>query len=773
MIRDDDALDYHSSFPAGKIAISSTKPCVTQRELSLAYTPGVAAPCLEIYRDPDLVYKYTAKANLVGVVSNGTAVLGLGNLGAAAGKPVMEGKAVLFKRFADIDVFDIELGSSDPKEIIRACQLLEPTFGGINLEDIKAPECFEIEQELRRTMGIPVFHDDQHGTAIISGAALLNAVEIAGKQIGSLRVVVNGAGASAIACAEHYIRLGVLRENITMCDTSGVIYSGRTAGMNPYKARFASATDERTLAGAMRGADAFFGFSAANCVTPDMLRGMNENPIVFALANPDPEIDWETAHEARPDLIMGTGRSDFPNQVNNVLGFPSIFRGALDVRATTINDAMMLAATRALADLAKEDVPESVCRIYGVEHMEFGRQYIIPKPFDSRVVIREATAVARAAMETGAARIRVNLDEYRESLERRLGSSPGAMRTVIRKARSERHKIVFSEGEEDKILRSAQILLDEEMASPVLIGSEERIRERAAVLGLKLEGSLIVDPLRSPRTEFYIEELYARRQRKGVTRREAAELIRNHDMFGAMMVQLNDAGAMICGLTRHYPDALRPALQVIPMQPGIGKVAGMYIVVTPRGKLFFLADCTVNIDPTPETLAEIAACAAGVAREFDVEPRIAFLSFSNFGSSSHPAATKVREAVRIARERFPETPMEGEMQADTAVVREIIDQTYPFSSMKGGANILIFPNLDSGNIAYKLLSRLGGAQVIGPILMGLSRPVHILQRDASVNDIVNVAAVAAVEAGQSGAERKNADTRLMKRVTRNPAVAPA
>ncbi len=768
MIRDEDALEYHSTFPAGKIAVTSTKPCLTQRDLSLAYTPGVAAPCLEIHRDPDLVYKYTGKANLVAVVSNGTAVLGLGNLGAAAGKPVMEGKAVLFKRFADIDVFDIEIGSEDPKDIIRTCQLLEPTFGGINLEDIKAPECFEIEHELRRTMGIPVFHDDQHGTAIISGAALLNAIEIAGKKIEQLRVVVNGAGASAIACAEHYVRLGVRRENITMCDTNGVISTTRTKGMNAYKARFAVATDALTLTDALVGADAFFGFSVANCVTPAMLSGMNANPIVFALANPDPEIDWETAHEARPDIIMGTGRSDYPNQVNNVLGFPSIFRGALDSRATTINDEMMLAATRALADLAKEDVPESVCRIYGVDHLEFGRHYIIPKPFDARVVIREATAVARAAMETGVARIQLDIDEYRESLERRLGTSPGVMRSVIRKARSAPMKIVFTEGEEDTILRAAQILIDEDMASPILLGAEDKIRQRAAVLGLKLEGSQIVDPRVSPRTSFYVEELYTRRQRKGVTRREAAELIQNPDMFGALMVHLDDAAAMICGVTRHYPDALRPALQIIPMQEGIGKVAGMYIVVTTRGKLYFLADCTVNIDPSPETMAENAACAASVAREFDQEPRVAFLSHSNFGSSAHPTAIKIREAVKIARERFPETPMDGEMQADTAVVRQIMDETYPFSAVKGGANILIFPNLDAGNIAYKLLSRLGGAQVIGPILMGLSKPVHVLQRSATVNDIVNVAAIAAVEAQHQGLGRKSAEARLMKRLLTKP-----
>jgi len=745
MIRDEDALQYHSAVPAGKLSITPSKPCLTQRDLSLAYTPGVAAPCLEIFRDPELVYKYTGKANLVGVISNGTAVLGLGNLGAAAGKPVMEGKAVLFKRFADIDVFDIELDTTDPKEIIRACQLLEPTFGGINLEDIKAPECFEIEEELRRTMAIPVFHDDQHGTAIISGAALVNAVEIAGKKLEEIRVVINGAGASAIACAEHYTRLGVKREHIIMCDTHGVISVGRTTGMNRYKERFAAVTNAKTLTEAMRGADVFFGFSAANCVTPEMLAGMNAAPIVLALANPDPEIAYETALAARPDVIMGTGRSDLPNQVNNVLGFPSIFRGALDVRATTINNAMMLAATRALADLAREDVPESVCRIYGVERLEFGRDYIIPKPFDPRVVIRVSLAVAEAAMSSGVARVKLNLDDYRELLERRLGNSHGVMRALIRKARSGQKKIVFPEGEEDKILRAAQILVDEEIASPILLGDEAKIRDRAASLGLKLDGCEIVDPQHSLRRDFYIDELYARRQRKGVTLREAGELVQNPDLFGALMVQTGDAAAMISGLTQHYPETIRPALQVIPMQKGIGKVSGLYIVITSRGKPFFFADCTVNIDPSAETLAEIAACAADVAREFDVEPRVAFLSFSNFGSSVHPATAKVREAVRIAKERFPGTKMDGEMQADTAVVREIVEETYPFSAVKG-ANVLIFPTLDAGNIAYKLMARLGGAQVIGPILMGLSKPVHVLQRGADVGDIVNMAAIAAVEA---------------------------
>ena len=515
--------------------------------------------------------------------------------------------------------------------------------------------------------------------------------------------------------------------------------------MNKYKARFAVETEARTLTEAMVGADVFFGLSAANCVTPEMLAGMNESPIVLALSNPDPEIKYETAIAARPDVIMGTGRSDLPNQVNNVLGFPSIFRGALDVRATTINNEMMLAATHALAELAKQDVPDSVCRIYGVETLEFGRDYIIPKPFDPRVVIQVSVAVAEAAMRSGVARVTLNLNEYRESLEQRLGGSHGVMRTLIRKARSGQQKLVFPEGSEDKILRAAQILVEEDIASPILLGNEVFIRERAEALGLRLDGCSVVDPASSELTPAYTEELYRLRQRKGVTRREAAELIRNKDLFGALMVQIGDASAMISGLTQHYPETIRPALQVIPMQPGIGKVSGLYIVITAKGKPYFFADCTVNIDPSAETMAEIAACAANVAREFDVDPKVAFLSFSNFGSTNHPAATKVREAVRIARQRFPETKMDGEMQADTAVVREIVEETYAFSSVKG-ANVLIFPSLDAGNIAYKLMARLGGAQVIGPILMGLSKPVHVLQRGADVGEIVNMAAIAAVEA---------------------------
>ncbi|HUQ95604.1 MAG TPA: NADP-dependent malic enzyme [Bryobacteraceae bacterium] len=748
-IRKDDALEYHSYPTPGKISVTPTKPCRTQRDLSLAYTPGVAVPCLEIESDPGKVYQYTAKGNLVAVVTNGTAVLGLGNIGAAAGKPVMEGKAVLFKRFADIDVFDLELNTTDPKEIIRTCQLLEPTFGGINLEDIRAPECFEIEEELRRTLNIPVFHDDQHGTAIIAGAALLNAAELAGKPLESLKAVFNGAGASGIACAEHFVRLGVQRENILMCDTSGVVYEGRTHGMNVYKQRFARPTSARTLEEAMRGADVFFGLSAANCVTPEMLLGMAANPIVFAMANPDPEIDYELALATRGDLIMASGRSDFPNQVNNVLGFPFIFRGALDVRATTINDAMKLAATRSLAALAREDVPDAVRRAYGVEHMEFGRQYIIPTPFDSRVLIWVASAVAQAAMESGAAQKPVDLTEYREQLARRLGKAQEVTRMLIHKAQRKPVRVVLPEGEEPKILRACQILQDDGIAKPILLGRREVVVAQAEELRMNPDELQIVDPANSPQLESYIEELYRSRQRKGVTRKEAAQLMLEPVTFGSMMVRMNDAEAVVAGLTRHYPDTIRPALQVIPLRSGCRRVSGMYMLITARGEVYFLADTTVNIEPTAEDLAEIALEAANTVKGLDLEPRVAMLSFSNFGSTRHPLADKVRRAVEIALARAPDLMIEGEMQADTAVTPEILAETYPFSRLKGGANVLIFPNLESGNIAYKLLMRIGGAEAIGPILMGLSKPVHVLQRGCEVNDIVNVAAIAVVDANRS------------------------
>ena len=746
MVRDEDALEYHSTNPPGKISITATKPCLSQRDLSLAYTPGVAAPCLAIQREPDLVYKYTAKSNLVAVVSNGTAVLGLGNIGPAAGKPVMEGKAILFKRFADIDVFDLELAANDPQDVIRACQMLEPTFGGINLEDIKAPECFIVEAELRRTLKIPVFHDDQHGTAIISGAALLNGLEVAGKEIGRARIVVNGAGASAIACAGHFVLLGALPENILMCDSKGVLYEGRREGLNPYKARFLRKTPLRTLSEALVDADVFIGLSAAACVTGEMLRRMGPRPLVFALANPDPEIPYTEAIAARPDAIVATGRSDYPNQVNNVLGFPGIFRGALDARATGINEEMMLAATRTLAGLAKQDVPESVCRIYGLGDLRFGSDYIIPKPFDPRVVVRVAEAVVAAAMQSGVARVSLDLEDYRHGLEKRLGGDPGVTRVLIQKARARRCRIVFPEGENPTVLRACRVLVDEEIASPVLLGNAQTIRERATGLHLDLGALEIVDVETHPRLSFYADELFRLRQRKGVTRTEAAALVRSCNTLGALMVQLGDADALVTGLTTHYPDTIRPLLQIIPLRPEVRRASGLYLTITPRGKLYFLADCTVNIQPSSEDLAEIAICAANTARRFDVEPRVALLSYSNFGSSRHESSNRVRLAVEIIRSRCPELLVDGEMQADTAILPERIEETYPFSPLRGGANVLIFPSLDAGNIAYKLLASLGGTQLIGPILMGLSQPVHVLQRDSSVSDVVNLAALAAVEA---------------------------
>jgi malate dehydrogenase (oxaloacetate-decarboxylating)(NADP+) len=741
-----ESLDYHFGARPGKIEVTPTKPCRTQRDLSLAYTPGVADPCLEIQKNPSDAFKYTARGNLVAVVSNGTAVLGLGDIGALAGKPVMEGKGVLFKRFADVDVFDIEVETHDPEEVIRVCQLLEPTFGGINLEDIKAPECFYIEETLKKTMKIPVFHDDQHGTAIISGAALLNALELVGKDIAKVKVVFNGAGASGIACAEHYVHLGVKRENIMLVDTKGVVYSGRTAGMNPYKERFARDTKLRTLAEAVRGCDVLVGLSVKGAFTQDMIRSMGDRPIVFAMANPDPEITYDDARAARADLIMATGRSDYPNQVNNVLGFPFIFRGALDVKATAINEEMKLAATHALAALTKQDVPDSVCRAYGVERLRFGPDYIIPKPFDPRVLVWEAAAVAKAAMETGVAQQPVDLQQYKEALERRLGKAYEVMRMVMHKAQADPKRVVFPEGEHEKILRACHILLDEKIAKPILLGNQYAIRNKAADLGITLEGMEIVDPADTPHRERYLTELYRIRQRRGITLTEARELLHNHNIFGSLMVRLGDADALVSGLTQHYPDTIRPALQIIKVREGLHKVCGLYTLITRRGDLFFLADTTVNIEPTAEDLAEIALCAAQTARRFDVEPRVAMLSFSNFGSTPHPLSEKVRRAVELVRKADPTLMVDGEMQADTAVVPEILAETYPFATLRGGANVLVFPDLTSGNIAYKLLMRIGGAEAIGPILMGMSKPVHVLQRGAEVEDIVNIASIAVVDA---------------------------
>jgi len=746
IIKKSEGLAYHSTGRPGKIEISPTKPCRTQRDLSLAYTPGVAEPCLAIEKEPNDAYKYTAKGNLVAVVTNGTAVLGLGNIGAIAGKPVMEGKGVLFKRFADVDVFDLEVGSTNPDDVIKVCQLLEPTFGGINLEDIKAPECFYIEETLKKTMNIPVFHDDQHGTAIITGAALLNALELVGKPIDCVRVVFNGSGASGIATAAHYVRLGVKRENILMVDTKGVIYEGRTEGMNPYKARFAQKTKLRTLAEAVRDADVFVGLSVKGAFTQEMLRTMASRPIVFAMANPDPEITYEEALAARNDVLMCTGRTDYPNQVNNVLGFPFIFRGALDVHATAINEEMKLAATRALADLAKEDVPDSVCHAYGVQRIRFGAEYIIPKPFDPRVLVWEASAVARAAMESGVAGTPVDLEDYRERLERLLGKAHEVMRMVIHKAQAQPKRVVFPEGDNEKILRAAHILTEEKIAQPVLLGSLEVIRTKAENLGVDLGTSEIVDPAVWPKREEYINTLFHLRQRRGITLSEAQESIGNRNLFGAIMVQQGDAHALVGGVSQHFPDTIRPALQVIKPRPGLHRVAGLYALITRREDMYFLADCTVNIEPSAGDLAEIALCAAETARRFNATPRVAMLSFSNFGSTKHPLTEKVRRAVELVRAADPELMVDGEMMADTAVVPGIVDETYPFSTLRGGANVLVFPDLTSANTCYKLLAKLGGAETIGPILMGMSKPVHVLHRDAEVEEIVNMAAIAVVDA---------------------------
>ncbi|MGA8149923.1 MAG: NADP-dependent malic enzyme [Terriglobales bacterium] len=744
-----EALDYHALPKPGKIAVTPTKPCHTQRDLSLAYTPGVADPCLEIQKNPHDAFKYTARGNLVAVVSNGTAVLGLGDIGALAGKPVMEGKAVLFKRFADVDVFDIEINTHDPDEVIKVCQLLEPTFGAINLEDIKAPECFYIEETLRRTMKIPVFHDDQHGTAIISGAALLNGLEIVGKDISKIRVVVNGAGAAGVACAEHYVRLGVKRENVILCDTKGVIYKGRSEGMNRYKDRFATNTSLRTLAEAMENADVFLGLSVKGAITPDMVRSMASRPIVFAMANPDPEITYEDAKASRDDVIVATGRSDYPNQVNNVLGFPFIFRGALDVRATEINEEMKLAATRALANLAKEDVPDSVCRAYGVNRLEFGPDYLIPKPFDPRVLVWESTAVAQAAMDTGVAQEPVNIATYREQLERHLGKAHEISRMMIHKAQAKPRHVVFPEGDNEKILRACNAILEEKIATPILLGDPAAIRAKTAELGLDLERAQIVDPATSPLRETYIQELFRLRQRRGVTLGEAHTLIGDRNIFASMMLHMGDTDALVSGVTQHFPDTIRPALQLVRMREGLHKVAGCYPMITRDGELLFLADTSVNIDPSAEDLVEIALCAAQEARRFDVVPRVAMLSFSSFGSTRHPFCDKVRKAVDLLHKADPTLIVDGEIMADAAVSPEILEQTYPFSSLKGGANVLVFPDLASANIACKLLTTIGGAETLGPILMGMTRPVHLLPRGAEVEEIVRVVAIAVVDAREA------------------------
>ena len=745
-ITDQDARDYHHlNGKPGKIAVVPTKPMDTQRDLGLAYTPGVAVPVLDIEKDPEAAYEYTSKGNLVAVLSNGTAILGLGDRGALAGKPVMEGKGVLFKKFADIDVFDIEVDSHDPDEVINVARCIAPTFGGINLEDIKAPECFYIEETLKGMLDIPVFHDDQHGTAIISSAALANVLEIVGKKHQDVRMVISGAGASAVSCAELAIRWGIQRSNIMMLDSRGVIYKGRTEGMNKYKERFVVDTDCRTLADAVRGADVFLGLSIANVLTPEMVKSMAENPFICAMANPDPEIKYELAKEARPDAIVATGRSDYPNQVNNVLGFPFIFRGALDVRARAINEEMKFAASQSLYNLTREDVPDSVLRAYGVESLKFGREYIIPKPLDPRVLLWESPAVAKAAMETGVARKPIDLDEYREQLAFRQGKGARVRYFFMNKAKSAQPKkrVVFAEGEELKIIRAAAQVLEEKIAIPILIGRPDVIKKKAADLAVKLDCQ-ILDPNQFAKFDEYVKTYYELRGRKGMTLAKAQKRVREPNVLGPLMVKMGDADAFVSGLTSEYPDVIRPALQVHHTRPGAALVIGIYIMIVEE-RVFLFTDTTVNVDPTAEELAEIACLAAGFARQIEIEPRVAFLSFSNFGSTDHPLAQKVSKAVAIVKAREPGMQVDGEMQADTAVVAEIVEQRYPFSAVKN-ANVLVFPSLESANIAYKLLARLGNAKAIGPVLVGVGAPIHVLQTGDEVDAIVQVAAIAAVDA---------------------------
>ena len=745
-----DALEYHSEGRPGKIEVVPSKPTATQRDLSLAYTPGVAQPCLEIAKNPADVYKYTAKGNLVAVITNGTAVLGLGDIGPAAGKPVMEGKGVLFKRFADIDVFDIEIDTTDTEEFIRAVKLLEPTFGGINLEDIAAPACFEIENRLKKEMNIPVFHDDQHGTAIISAAALVNALEVAGKKIDEVRLVISGAGAAAMACLRLYIELGLKKENVILTDRHGVIYKGRKDDMTSYKQEFAADTKARSLADALVGADVFVGLSVGGVMTPDMVRSMAPDPIVFAMANPDPEISYDDAVNARPDVIMATGRSDYPNQVNNVLGFPFIFRGALDCRATTINEQMKLAASHALARLAKEDVPDMVLRAYGQEGLSFGREYLIPKPFDYRVLLTVPVEVARAAAESGVAQEPIeDYDAYRRRLEGMLGRSRTTMNELYERARHKPKRIVFPEGDYEKIVRAAKILSEENLAKPILLGRPERVDPLLEKYGVDTSKVTVIDITKSEKREEYATRFHELRRRLGVTASDAMKTVSSRNYFAMMMVQAGDADGVIAGLGAHYAETIRPAVQVLKPRENVRHVSGAYLLMF-KNRMLLLADTTVNIDPDSETLAEIAVSTAGTARRFNLEPRVAMLSFSNFGSTRNEQTSKVREAVRLVKERHPEIVIEGEMQADTAVTPELARNEYPWSAIQGDANVLVFPNLDAANAAYKLLWRVGGAEVIGPILQGLSRPVHVLQRGVDVNDIVNMAVIAVLDAQDGG-----------------------
>jgi malate dehydrogenase (oxaloacetate-decarboxylating)(NADP+) len=756
LIRKEDALEYHQKGRPGKIEVIPTKETKTQRDLALAYSPGVAEPCLEIAANPDDVYKYTAKGNLVAVISNGTAVLGLGNIGPEASKPVMEGKGLLFKIFADIDVFDIELAANDIESFIQVVKALEPTFGGINLEDIKAPECFEIETRLKAELSIPIMHDDQHGTAIISGAALLNALEVVEKDIATVKIVISGAGASAISCCRIYLALGASVENMYMFDSKGLITRSRD-DLDEHKRVFAQDAADMSLAEAMRAADVFIGLSKGGVVSSDMVRSMAKDPIVFALANPDPEIAYEDATAARPDVIMATGRSDYPNQVNNVLGFPYIFRGALDVRAKAINEEMKLAAVKALAALAKEPVPDIVNVAYNEQSLRYGSTYIIPKPIDPRLLTAVAPAVAKAAMDSGVARMPItDWEAYESDLHRRLGTDDNLLRYIINKAKQSPRRVVFAEAENLKVLKAAQIAYDEGIAIPILLGNEEAIRKLIDAHSLQLSHIEIIDPrseaMEGRRNE-YGDIFFEKRHRRGYNLYEARKVMRDRVHFGCMMVEHGEADALISGLTRNYPNTMRPALQIIGLEEGAKKVAGMYLMLSRRGPLFF-ADTTVTFNPTEEELIDITLLTAREVEHFNIRPRIALLSYSNFGSSDSPEAITVRNAVATLRQRYPDMVIDGEMQAGVAFNKDLLRENYPFSPLVNEApNVLIFPNLASGNIAYHLLQEVGGAEAVGPILLGLRKPVHVLQLGSSVRQIVNMIAISVVDAQMKSAVR--------------------
>ena len=744
--RKQDALDYHSQGRPGKIQVIPTKPTNSQRDLALAYSPGVAEPCLRIAENKDDVYKYTAKGNLVAVISNGTAVLGLGDIGPEAGKPVMEGKGLLFKIFADIDVFDLELDTKNVDDFVKIVKALEPTFGGINLEDIAAPECFEIERRLKAEMKIPVMHDDQHGTAIISAAALLNACEIQKKKLDKVKIVVNGAGAAAISCTRLYVSLGALKENIVMVDRSGVIRADRE-NLGGTKLEFATKRDIHTLENAMKDADVFIGLSSADILSAEALKTMAKNPIVFAMANPNPEIAYELAVKTRKDIIMATGRSDYPNQVNNVLGFPYIFRGALDVRSTAINEEMKIAAVRAIAALAKEPVPEAVNLAYNAKNLKYGKDYIIPKPIDFRLITTVSPAVARAAMESGVARHPItDWEAYNTELKKRLGMDDAILRAITNKAKAAPKRVVFAEADNYKILKAAQIVKDEGIAIPILLGNKKVIHHIIKENELELEGVSIIDPAEEKEmSEKFAQNLYEKRQRRGFTLYEARKNMRDRNYFGASMVEFGEADALISGLTKNYASTVKPALQIIGTEPGVNRVAGMYMMLTKKGPIFF-ADTTININPNVEELVDVTLLVNKSVKQFNIKPRIAILSYSNFGSNEGEIPQKTRETVKFLHQNHPDIIVDGEMQANFALNPSLLADNFPFSKLKDGpANTLVFPNLDSGNIAYKLLQELGGAEAVGPILLGMNKPVHVLQLGSSVREIVNMITIAVVD----------------------------